>query len=226
MSCQSLSAKTIAVCLAGIALLAVASPAQAQYVQIQNFEVTPFTGIRFGGTFELRPDAELTTTATLRDAQSYGLSGEVRFDDLSLVGFRWTQSSSELRFDFPFRPLGPSLGDVMLNQFHADFTREWDIPEVKGLRSFLTGSVGATHMSASSARDGFTRISFGFGGGLKLFLGSRLAIRGEANWLPIWIEPEVGSFACGSIEFGGCLVVLTGRLTQQFQMSVGPVLRF
>ena len=54
----------------------------------------------------------------------------------------------------------------------------------------------------------------------------RLAIRGEANWLPIWIDPEVGSFACGTVELGGCLVVLTGRLTQQFQLSVGPVLRF
>jgi len=224
MSCNNLLGRAVAVCLTSAAILASAPPAHAQYVEIQNFEVTPFVGVRFGGTFELRPDALVTTQATLEDAQSYGLSGEVRFDDFSLVGFRWTQSNTALRFNFPFRPLGAAVGDISLNQFHADFTREFVIHEVKGLHSFLTGSAGATHMSA--ARDSFTRLSFGFGGGLKLFLGSRFAIRAEANWLPIWIDPEVGSFACGSVEFGGCLVVLTGRLTQQFQLSIGPVLRF
>ena len=84
-----------------------------------------------------------------------------------------------------------------MNQFHADFTREFVIPEVKSLRSFLTGSVGATHVAA--AHDAFTRFSFGFGAGLKQFLGSRFAIRAEAKWLPILIDPEVGAWACGTV---------------------------
>jgi len=111
-----------------------------------------------------------------------------------------------------------------LNQFHADFTREFIVPEVKGLRSFLTGSVGATHIAA--AHDGFTRFSFGFGAGLKQFLGSKLAMRAEADWLPILIEPEVGAWACGTLGLGGCVVILNGRLTQQFQLSIGPTVRF
>ena len=119
---------------------------------------------------------------------------------------------------------GASLRDVTLNQFHVDFTREFIVPEVKGLRSFLTGSVGATHVAA--ARDSFTRFSFGFGAGLKQFLGSRLALRAEAKWLPILIDPEVGAWACGTVAAGGCLVVLTGPLTQQFELSFGPVVRF
>jgi hypothetical protein len=111
-----------------------------------------------------------------------------------------------------------------LNQFHADFTREFPLREVKGLRAFLTGSAGATHIGA--VNDAFTRFSFGFGAGLKQFLGSRVAIRGEAHWLPIVIDPEVGAWACGTVGAGGCLVVLNGRLTQQFELSVGPVVRF
>ena len=87
----------------------------------------------------------------------------------------------------------------------------------------MTGSVGATHIAAN---DGFTRFSFGLGAGLKQFLGSHLAIRAEAHWLPIWVEPEVGSFACGTVAIGGCIVVLSGRTTQQFELSVGPVVRF
>jgi hypothetical protein len=206
------------------AVLGAATPARAQYVEIQSFEVTPFAGIRFGGTFDLQTDDGLRTQATLKDASSYGFSAGVRFDDFSLVEFRWTRSTTSLQVDAPFRSLGMSIGDVRLNQFHADFTREFPIPEVKGLRSFLTGSIGATHLTSSN--DGFTRFSFGFGAGLKQLVGSRLAIRAEAQWLPILIDPEVGAFACGTVGIGGCLVVLNSRLTQQFEMSVGPVVRF
>jgi hypothetical protein len=201
-----------------------ATPARAQYVQIQSFEVTPFIGLRMGGTFDTQPDGPGQVEATLKDATSYGLSAGVRFDDLSLVEFRWARATSTLRFGTPFAFLGPSIGDVTLNQFHADFTREFVIPEVKGLRSFLTASLGLTHVGA--AQDGFTRFSFGFGGGLKQFLGSRLAIRAEAQWLPILVDPSVGGFACGTIQFGGCLGVLSGELVQQFQLSIGPVVRF
>ena len=207
-----------------LACLAFATPARAQYVQIDSFEVTPVVGIRFGGTFDVRAEQPPQTQATWKDASSYGLSAGVRFDDFSLVEFRWTRSTSTLRFDAPLGALGASLGDVTLNQFHADFTREFVVPEVKGLRSFLTGSVGATHVAA--ANDGFTRFSFGFGAGLKQFLGSRFAIRAEAKWLPILVDPEVGAFACGTVGIGGCLVVLNGELTQQFELSIGPVFRF
>ena len=209
---------------ASLALLVFATPARAQYVQIDSFDVTPFVGLRFGGTFDVRAEQPPQTQATWKDASSYGLSAGVRFDDFSLIEFRWTRSTSTLRFDAPLGLLGNSLGDVTLNQFHADFTREFEVPEVKGLRSFLTGSLGATHIAA--AHDSFTRFSFGFGAGLKQFVGSRFAIRAEAKWLPILIDPEVGAWACGAVGVGGCLVVLNGPLTQQFELSVGPVLRF
>ena len=174
------------------AILAPATAARAQYVQIQAVEVTPFVGARFGGIFDIQTDQPSPIQATLKDASSYGFSAGVRFDDFSLVEFRWTRSTSALRFSPPLQNLGASLGDVTLNQFHADFTR----------------------------------FSFGFGAGLKQFLGPRLGIRAEANWLPILIEPEVGAWACGTVGVGGCLVVLNGRLTQQFEMSIGPVVRF
>jgi hypothetical protein len=207
-----------------VATLAGAAPVRAQYVQIQSVEVTPFIGARLGGTFDIRPEGSAQVEATWADSASYGFSTGVRFDDFSLVEIRWTHSTSTLRFGGPFAFLSASVGDVTLNQFHADFTREFVIPEVKGLRSFLTGSLGVTHLGA--AQDAFTRFSFGFGAGLKQFVGSRLAIRAEAQWLPIVLEPTVSAFACGTIQSGGCLVVLNGELVQQFQLSIGPVVRF
>ena len=213
-----------AFCLALAAVLAVPTTARAQYVEIQGFEVTPFIGARFTGTFDVQIDESGRTQASLEDASSYGLAAGLRFHDFSIIEFRWTRSTSALRFEAPFRLLGEAIEDVEVNQFHADFTREFVIPEVKGLRSFVTGSVGATHIAA--ANDGFMRFSFGLGAGLKQFLGSRLAIRAEAKWLPIVFDPEVSGFACGTVGIGGCVVVLNGQLTPQFEVSVGPVLRF
>jgi hypothetical protein len=205
-------------------VLVLATPARAQYVQIDSVEVAPFIGIRFGGTFDVREERSSQAVATWKDASSRGVSAGVRYDDLSVIEFRWTRSVSSVRLEAPPALLSEAFIDVTLNQFHADFTREFVIREVKGLRTFLTGSLGATH--AATANDGFTRFSFGLGTGLKQFFGSRFAIRAEAKWLPIWIEPEVSGWACGAVQVGGCLVVLSGRLTQQFELSVGPVIRF
>jgi len=195
----------------------------AESFAIQGFEVTPFIGGRFGGSFEIQPEGAAAVRATLKDTTSYGVSAGVRFDDLSLIEFRWTRAKSPLQFDsaVTVNPLFSSLGDVTLNQFHGDFTREFILDEVKKLRPFLVGSLGATHLGTSN--DGFTRFSLGLGAGLKLFFNSRLGLRVEAQWLPIWIEPEVRGFACGG---GGCIGVLSGRWTDQFEVSAGPVFRF
>ena len=216
-------ARGAVVCLTLLGMSA-AAPPTAQYVEIQSMEVMPFIGLRLGGTFEVQPDGFEQIEAAWKDAASYGFSTGVRFDDFSLIEFRWTKSMSTLRFGGPFAFLGASVGDVTLNQFHADFTREFEITQVKGLRSFLSRRFGLTDLGAG--QDGFTRFSFGFGAGLKQFLGSRLAIRAEALWLPILVEPSVDGFACGTIQFGGCLVFLNGELVQQFQLSIGPVVRF
>jgi hypothetical protein len=223
-SVRGLPSRGLIACLVLLALLGPAAAARAQTTPIESFEVTPFVGGRFGGTFDLRTEQPSQTQATWKDASSAGVSAGVRFDDFSLIELRWTRSTSRLRFDAPLGLLGASLGDVTLNQVHADFTREFEIPEVKSLRSFVTGSLGLTHVGA--AHDAFTRFSFGFGAGLKQFLGSRLAIRAEAKWLPILIDPNVGPWACGTIVGGGCLVVVSGHLTQQFEFSIGPVVRF
>src|SRR4051812_3144398 len=94
----------LAVVLTLHAALACAAPASAQYVQINAVEVTPFAGVRFGGRFDLQAGSQ--TEATLEDASSYGLSAGVRFDEDSLIEFRWAHSVSALRFDAPFVNLG------------------------------------------------------------------------------------------------------------------------
>jgi|SRR5215831_17078292 len=204
----------------GILLTAV--PVSAQDRLIQSFELTPFIGGRFGGTLEIQPESGPEVRASLRDATSYGVSAGVRFDDLSMIEFSWTRARSTLRFEPVVNPLAAPLGNVTLDQFHGDFSREFVLEDLKTLRPYLTASVGATHFGA--VNDGFTRFSFGFGTGLKLLLNSKFGLRFQAQWLPIWVDPEVRGLACGSGS--GCIVVLSGKLIEQFQVSVGPVFRF
>ena len=206
-----------------LAILLTPAPARAQSLEIQGFEVTPFIGGRFGGTFDVQREGAVEARASLEDSVSYGVSAGIRFDDFSLIEFRWTRASSGLRFETGanVNPLAAPIADVTLNQFHGDFTREFPLDEVRAIRPFLMASVGATHLGSSS--NGFTRFSFGIGSGLKVAVKPKLGFRVEARWLPIWVQPEVSAFACG---FGGCVAVLSGRLTQQFEVTAGPVFRF
>jgi hypothetical protein len=199
------------------------APAFAQSLEIQGLEVTPFIGGRFGGTFDVQPEGFAETRASLTDSVSYGVSAGFRFDDFSVIEFRWTRANSGLQFDTgaSVNPLAAPIVDVTLDQFHGDFTREFPLDEVHAVRPFLMASVGATHLGSSS--NGFTRFSFGIGTGLKVSVKPKLGFRVEARWLPIWVQPEVSAFACG---FGGCVAVLSGRLTQQFEVTAGPVFRF
>jgi len=44
-----------------------------------------------------------------------------------------------------------------------------------------------------------------------------------AQWLPIWVTPEMKGFACGT---GRRLAILSGQLSHQCEVSVGPIFRF
>ena len=204
----------------GLFVVGMVRPASAQG-QGFHVEVTPFVGTRFGATFEIRQERAPQAQAFLEEALSSGISAGIRFDGLSLVELRWTRAESTLQSGVGVGPLGVSLANIRLDEFHGDFTREFPVKDFTRVRPFLTASVGATHLGDGNSS--FTRLSFGLGTGLKLFLNSMLGVRLQAQWLPIWVEPEVGAFACGG---SGCLVVLSGRSTEQFELNIGPVLSF
>jgi hypothetical protein len=152
---------------------------------------------------------------------SYGFVAGVRFDELSLIEFHWTRARKQLTVEELSDRGDAILEKVTVNQFHGDFTREFVLDEQHWLRPFLTGSVGAVHLAGSSKS--FTRFSFGLETGLKLFPHSRFGVRLQAQWLPVWVSPEVKGFACVS---GNCLVILGGQLSHQCEVSVGPIFRF
>jgi Outer membrane protein beta-barrel domain len=188
----------------------------------QVFELTPLFGYRMGGTIQVKNEGESTSIkARLKDGFAYGLAAGYRFDEESVIEFRWARQHSRLRLPDPVSPDLVSPIDTTIDQFHCDFTHEYEWDHYPRIRPYVLGSAGATRFGLPG--ESFTRFSFGLGGGVKISIHPRVRWRIQAEWLPIWIEPEARGLTCRG---GVCAVFLSGTLTHQFEVSFGPVFHF
>jgi len=200
-------------------LVSAAFPALAQ----QRFDVTPLFGYRSTVSFPITAaNGEARGTARLSSSGSFGVAAGFRYDEYNVIEFRYTRETTQMRLQGSPVPAGVPALDTTLEQYHGDFTREYipQNPHYQMWRPFIIGSVGMTRISA--AGQSYNRASFGLGAGVKFFTRRWLGLRAQAQWLPIWITPEIKAFACG----GGCVVAIGGRFANQGEVSFGPVFSF
>jgi hypothetical protein len=146
------------------------------------------------------------------------MSVGVRLDEENLIEFRWARQDSHVHL----RGSAAPAKNVVLDQFHGDFTREFILEDgPHSTRPFVLASAGAMHVDGGTGSS-FTRFSCGIGGGIKVYFTRHFGVRMQGEWLPLVVEPEVTSFVCG----GGCIVHLSARLVSQGELAVGPVFRF
>lgn len=185
-----------------------------------RFDLTPLVGYRTSMTFPTGQGVQKSGPGLILDAKpSYGVAFGVRLDEENLIEIRWARQDTYVHLEGGT----PSPNEkVVLNQFHGDFTHEYFFEDWgPRARPFVMGSIGATRV-AGGANNSFTRFSFGLGGGVKVYFTRHVGLRVQAEWLPIVVNPGVGSFVCG----GGCVVQLSGTLVSQGEIAVGPVFRF
>ena len=210
--------------MAGIAVAQQGNNDQAE-PRLLRFDFTPLIGYRTGMSFTSEPQVQpLVAGSNPRlafDASpSYGFAFGVRLNEQDLVEFRWARQDTYFHVEGVAK--NSSRQRVVLDQFHGDFTHEYFVEDwSQRVRPFVVGSAGATHVSAS-ASNSFTRFSFGLGGGIKFFATQHFGFKLQAQWLPIWVTPEVTAFVCGA----GCVVRVGGTLSSQGEVTIGPVLRF
>lgn len=196
----------------------------------QQYEVTPLVGARLGGTIDLEEAGVPNFKAHLADSITFGIAGGVRFDGddcekCNLVEFRWMYQGTHLSVHqdplavtpynvSSFRPR------VSLNDYLADFTHEWVAPESSYLNPFVTATLGAAYLAGPAS--GATRFVFGIGTGFKIFPSRNWGLRVHFEYLPMVMHAELQSLVCT----GGCVVVLTGGLMNQFNVTIGPAFRF
>ncbi len=185
-----------------------------------RFDLTPLVGYRTTIAFPTGEDPQHPGPNVVFDARpSYGIAFGFRLEEEKLIEIRWARQDSYVHLEgsAPF----PSE-KVVLNQLHGDFTYEPIVDQWPGwARPFVMASIGATHIGGGTSSS-FTRFSFGLGGGIKVYFTRHVGLRMQAEWLPIVVDPGVGSFVCG----GGCVVQLSGNAVSQGEIAVGPVFRF
>jgi hypothetical protein len=213
-----------AISVLGVALVVMARPAAGQghfESKLWSFDVTPQVGYRTTMSFTAEPGIDGATPRLVVDSNpSYGVAFGVRYNDEDVIEFRWARQ--ETRLHIQGGAVAPLRHSVILDQYHFDFSHEYVVREWPAwARPFVIGSVGVTRVSGTVTTASFTRFSFGLGGGVKAFPNGRFGLKIQAQWLPLWVDPEITAF-CGF----GCVIHLSGPLASQGEITFGPVLRF
>lgn len=187
--------------------------ANTAMVHAQKYEITPYVGWRTSDSLE-----EETTGATidLKESRSFGLIVSMQQKPDTSYDFLFSRqttvlesanslvNNTSLRFDY----------------YHVGGTVVYDHDQ---LHPFVTGGLGATHISpATAAFSSETKFSLSIGGGLKFPMtrnvGLRLEVRGYGT-----VIDSGGSILCAN---GACFAKFRGSLFMQLEANAGLSIAF
>jgi len=182
----------------------------------EGFQITPFLGYRIGGDFE---DGGTGVELSLAEEETYGIILNKDIGPGKQYEFFYSFQPSRLTAGGIVTP--GVLADVDVEYFHIGGRNYWD----KGaVRTFVVGSVGATHFDPNAPNLGSeTRFSIGLGGGVELGGESRIGFRLEGRGFATFLDSE-GAVFCDSS--GGCVVLVASDLLWQFEVGAGVTFKF
>lgn len=181
-------------------------------VNAQDVEITPFVGWRASDSVE---EVNTGTTIKLDETRSYGLLLSLKQDPDVSYDFLFSRQNTQLQ---PDSPTG-STESLRLDYYQVGGTVFYDYDK---LHPFVTGGLGATHISpANDAFSSQTKFSLSLGGGLKIPVTQRLGLRFEARGYGTVVGSS-GAILCS----GGCVVQFNGSLFMQFEASAGLTVAF
>jgi opacity protein-like surface antigen len=182
-----------------------------------DLEFTPFTGHRFGGTFEFDSSAskfDLDSSADWGFTISQATSDSARYEflyshqDTSLADT--TDPNNAFDLDVHYVHLGGTVDVHPLSHYEEKIT------------PYITGGLGMTFMNPShSGYNDETRFSLSVGGGLKWYPTERLGIRFEMRGYSTLIDSNEALF-CDP----GCNLHIEGDAFPQFETNLGLIFSF
>ena len=188
----------------------------APALSAQSFEVSPFYGYRFGGTFV---DLYTAQPFDLDGAPAIGVAFDVRiydYDDFQIEGLFTHQAADVLLGATPGRPA--TLLRVAADHWMAGALQEFDAGRV---RPFTTGMAGLTRYAANG--DDEFRFTLSAGGGVKMFPARRVGIRLDGRLFSTFVDGGGNAVACTP---GVCLVGLHVDVVWQAEFTAGVIVRF
>jgi opacity protein-like surface antigen len=195
-------------CAIAILLLTLPAPAGAQSWELSGVAAhTPSAA--------LGSQAPELSSVDLRGGFTWGVQGAHWFTPNWGAEGLWTQQSSALRLET--RAGSADLFTMTVRQLHGNVVRQFGAVEAR-LRPFVFAGLGATFFSADDLQSE-TKLSLGFGGGVKYFPWKAIGVRGHFRYKPTLLNDEDAGDFCD--PFGFCQGAL-----QQMELAVGAIVRF
>jgi opacity protein-like surface antigen len=210
---------------AGIALLFAAVPVRAQFSEEseKRFEITPYAGYQWGGSFDTDAGGAIPAgTLRLTNGFAWGAILSRLIYGNSAVELTYLRQDT----DVEFKPVGGAttkLGGFAVNYIQIGGRQEFGVGG--GFRPFVDASLGLGIMDPKNAAIGSdTRFSWSLGAGaIKMFASQRVGIRADSK---LWVTPVPSGDYGAWCDFFGCFVAQGTAWVTQGQVSGGLVFAF
>ena len=188
----------------------------SQAVPALAVEVAPFTGHRFGGSFE---DSITSANFEVADAAAYGLVLDFDLEPDKQIEVLLSRQNTHLSTNDPLFTGNP-LFDLTIDYYQIGGL--YMLPVGDRVRPFLTGTFGLTRMDPKPA-DLTTenRFSLSVGGGAKIFFTKNLGLRFDLRGIYTSLNANTEVFCSG-----GCTIKLNSSGFVQTEASAALMMRF
>ncbi|HEY8197002.1 MAG TPA: hypothetical protein VIG04_08495 [Gemmatimonadales bacterium] len=212
---------------ASLALGLTAVPVEAQLVEVSDkrFEITPYAGYQWGGSFDTQGNgATPAGTLRLKDSFAWGVILSALKFGTSAIELTYLRQDSDVEFD----PIG-SGGSTNLGGFAMNYVqiggRQHFGRRDSPFKPFASISLGIAILDPKAeSLDASTRFSFSLGGGAQyMFASDRAGLRTDVKF---WVTPVPNGVYSTWCDFYGCFVDEGTTTVTQGQVSGGLVLAF
>lgn len=189
--------------------------------QSTRFEITPFFGHRFGGSFD---DVSTGGAASLsiRDSSAYGLSFGVLFPPEAELEIIWSRQNTQLRSESFLGPTQNGL-DLTVDTYHVGGLYLFN-EDVKRVQGFFSFSAGLTRFVPPGGFNSENRFSVSAGIGVKFFPTRHVGLRLHLRVIPTYFSSNGTSVFCSSA--GVCHIVVSGDFIVQAELAGGVIFAF
>jgi hypothetical protein len=165
---------------------------------------------------------------------SWGATAGVFIGPKFEVEFLWDRQFSTLQISHPAP--ARTLAKLNVDNYHGNLVYNFGNPSSK-VRPYVFGGVGATHYAPGDYDasipdagslpkiEGDTRFSSTWGGGVKLYAGRHVGVKGTVRWTPTYIKSSASGLWCDPF-FAACWVVGDPDYSHQLEISGGVTIRF
>jgi hypothetical protein len=202
-------------------IIAICLIAPAAFAQSNSLDssFTVFGAMRTGGSFQ---EEESDVTFDAKDSGGYGLIWNTRQNRNTEWEVYFSHQPTEVERQDPLL-VSPTFDlDIYTLQLGGTY-----LFDSRGVQSFLSMTLGGTHMRADSeAGDSETYISGSIGLGLKFREGERLGFRLEGRAHGVLVQDNSRLFCRTGPEENVCAVEIEGEFFSQFEILAGITYRF